>query len=74
MTKDSAINLAVRLYEKNERTFHVIHTPETYNDIFNNAGYKVVDDKILEDLVRHGDVSMETVVFSTNENTSNNLF
>lgn len=65
MLKETAINYASsKAISLNQKQF-VVWEPETYNEIFNCSGYKVVGNEHIENLEKQGFTKEVLVIFET---------
>ncbi|MCR8634579.1 hypothetical protein [Paenibacillus radicis (ex Xue et al. 2023)] len=64
MTKEHAIDRSKMLSRENQKSYFVVHSSETNNDVFNNKGYQVVDQEELDKQLALGAISKDKIIFS----------
>ncbi|MFD0682536.1 MULTISPECIES: hypothetical protein [unclassified Paenibacillus] len=64
MTREHAIDRSKMLSRENQKSYFVVHSSETYNDVFNDKGYQVVDQEELDKQLVLGAISKDKIIFS----------
>jgi hypothetical protein len=64
MNRELAIDRSKQLSRENNKSYFVIHSPETFQDTLNNKGYQVLDKEELDKQLALGHLSKDKIIFS----------
>lgn len=64
MNRELAIDRSKQLSRETNRSYFVIHSPETLKDSLNNKGYQVLDKEELDKQLALGNLSKDKIIFS----------